>query len=305
MIAKIVQGRGFRGVINYVLDKNKAKLLYSEEIRLKDRESVAQSFITQSRMNPISKPVAHISLDFSAQDKDKLTDAMMANIAIDYMKQMGYTNTQYLIVRHYDTDHPHIHLVINRIDNNGKRISDQNEKRRSAKICLKLMKIRGLYIASGKENVKEHRLKEPDKTKYEIFHTLQSTVAHSSDWAELIGNLKKQGISTQFKYKSGTSEVQGIKFAKNGYEFSGSKIDQQFSFSKIDYQLNHNDFQAKFQIRQDFRQQQNQSSILEPATNIIGGLLNIPAPMSDYDADEAALHRQTQTKKKKRRGIRW
>jgi hypothetical protein len=86
----------------------------------------------------------------------------------------------------------------------GKRISDQNEKRHSAKICLELTKKRGLYIASGKENVKEHRLKEPDKTKYEIFHALQSAVAHSSDWAELIGNLKKQGISTQFKYKSGT-----------------------------------------------------------------------------------------------------
>jgi hypothetical protein len=53
------------------------------------------------------------------------------------------------------------------------------------------------------------------------------------------------------------------------------------------------------------QQQRNQSTILETATGIIGGLLDIPAPTSDYDADEAALQRQTQTKKKKRRGIRW
>jgi hypothetical protein len=52
-------------------------------------------------------------------------------------------------------------------------------------------------------------------------------------------------------------------------------------------------------------QAQNQSTILETATGIIGGLLDIPAPTSDYDADEAALQRQTKTKKKKRRGIRW
>ena len=69
MMAKIVQGRGFKGVINYVLDKDKAQLLYSEGIRTKDKESIIRSFIAQSQMNPISKPVAHISLNFSVQDK--------------------------------------------------------------------------------------------------------------------------------------------------------------------------------------------------------------------------------------------
>jgi len=52
MIAKIVQGRGFRGVINYVLDKDKAQLLYSEGIRTKDKETMIQSFIAQSQMKP-------------------------------------------------------------------------------------------------------------------------------------------------------------------------------------------------------------------------------------------------------------
>jgi hypothetical protein len=230
MIAKIVQGRGFKGVINYVLEKDKAKLLFAYGVRTKNLETIADSFITQSKMNPISKPVAHISLDFSAQDKEKLSDKMMLNIAAKYLQKMGYVNTQCIIASHNDTDHPHIHLVLNRINNDGKRISDKNEKRRSTKICLELTKEYGLYIASGKENVKEHRLKEPDKTKYEIYHILQSAVAKSCDWAELIGELKKAGVKTQFKYKSGTLEVQGVKFAKNGYEFRGSKIDRQFSF---------------------------------------------------------------------------
>jgi hypothetical protein len=35
------------------------------------------------------------------------------------------------------------------------------------------------------------------------------------------------------------------------------------------------------------------------ATSIIGGLLDIPAPTSDYDADEAALQLQIMMKKKK------
>ena len=67
MIANIVQGCGFKGVVNYVLDKDKAKLLYSEGVRTKDKEAIIDSFIAQSQMNPISKPVAHILLNFSAQ----------------------------------------------------------------------------------------------------------------------------------------------------------------------------------------------------------------------------------------------
>ena len=301
MIAKIVQGHGFKGVVNYVLGKDNARLLYSEGIRTKDKESVIRSFITQSQMNSISKPVAHISLNFSAQDAARLTDAAMTEIAVEYMKRTGYGNTQYIIVRHHDREHPHVHLIINRIDNDGKRISDKNEKLRNTKVCMELTKKYGLYIAKGKENVKEHRLKEPDKTKYEIYPALQSAVAQSTDWAELIRALKKSDISTQFKYKSGTSEVQGVKFAKNGYEFSGSKIDREFSFSKIDYQLNHNARTQDFQIRQEHANSQNN---LETASSILSSFLDTPSG-TDYDPEEAEFQRQQRLKKKKkRRGLR-
>jgi hypothetical protein len=128
MMAKIVQGHGFKGVINYVLDKDNAQLLYANGVRLKDKDSIIHSFITQSKVSPdITKPVAHISLDFSVQDKERLTDKTMVGIALAYLYKMGYRNTQLIIARHHDTDHPHIHLVINRIDNEGKRISDKTK----------------------------------------------------------------------------------------------------------------------------------------------------------------------------------
>ena len=104
MIAKIVQGRGFKGAVNYVLCKDKARLLYSEGVRTKDKEAIIRSFIAQSSINPITKPVAHISLNFSAQDKARLTDAAMAKIALEYMEKMGYANTQFIIVSHSDRE---------------------------------------------------------------------------------------------------------------------------------------------------------------------------------------------------------
>ena len=105
MMAKIVQGGCFKGVVNYVSDKEKAELLVSKGLRNVDKNSLIGSFITQSKLNPITKSVAHISLDFSVQDKDKLTNDMMVEIAMDYLNKMGYGNTQVLMVRHSDREY--------------------------------------------------------------------------------------------------------------------------------------------------------------------------------------------------------
>jgi hypothetical protein len=304
MMAKIVQGRGFKGVVNYVLDKDKACLLFSEGIRIKDRESIIRSFIAQSQMSHISKPVAHISLNFSVQDKDRLTDAAMAGIALEYMKKMGYGNTQYIIVGHHDRKHPHVHLVINRIDNDGKRISDKNEKFRSTKICMELTKKYGLYIAQGKENVKRHRLKEPDKTKYELYDALKVAIPKCRNWKELTEALLKQGIKTDFRYNGSTNRIQGIRFEKNGYPFNGSQIDRSCSYSKIDFQLKQNDRAQNNTIKQNHSHSQNQSSVLENVGTVLGGLFNIQPSGTDYDPDEAELLKQHKYKKKKRKGFK-
>jgi hypothetical protein len=245
MMAKIVKGQGFKGVVNYILDKAKeAEILDTNDVRLKSTDTIIQSFIFQSELNPgLTKPVGHISLDFSAQDKEKLTNGFMVQIAKDYMGRMGILDTQYLIARHYDKEHPHIHLVFNRVDNNGKTISDRNDRFRSEKICKELTREYGLYFASGKEKVKENRLREPDKTKYEIYNSLKTTVPNCQNWHQLISELKDHKIGVTFKFKGKTDEIQGVIFDKNGYSITGSKVDRQFSYSKIDHQLRVNALQ--------------------------------------------------------------
>lgn len=306
MIAKIVQGRGFQGVVNYVLDKDNARLLYAEGVRTKDKDSIIQSFVTQSRMSPkIARPVAHISLDFSVQDKAKLTDEFMVGVAQAYLKKMGYENTQYIVARHHDTDHPHIHLVINRIDNDGKRVTDQNEKLRSTKVCMELTKKYGLYIASGKENVKEHRLKEPDKTKYEIYHALQSAIPKCRNWQQLQTELKQSGITIDLRRNGDTEQVQGVRLEKNGYGFNGSKIDRSCSYSKISFQLQQNDRQQQTEIHQQpqaIRQDNSSglSSIVESGISGLGGLFDIQ-PSSGYDENEIEAKKEEAKKKKKKR----
>jgi len=70
-------------------------------------------------------------------------------------------------------------------------------------------------MSNGKENVKRDRLKEPDKTKYELYDILME-VGRSGNWDVLVANLKRQGVEVRFKHKEQTNEVQGIVFTKNG-----------------------------------------------------------------------------------------
>ena len=212
-------------------------------------------------------------------------------------------NTQYIIVRHHDTDHPHVHLVINRIDNEGKRISDQNEKLRNMKACKELTEKYGLYFAKGKENVKEHRLREPDKTKYEIYHAIKTVVPKCRNWRQLTAELQKSGIAVELKFNGETDKIQGVRFGKNGYTFNGSKIDRSCSYSKIDFQLQQNDRNQRVKIENAHYQSPsaNHTSVLESAATAIGGLFDIQ-PGNDYDEDQAEYLRQQQLKKKKKKG---
>ena len=49
--------------------------------------------------------------------------------------------------------------VFNRVDKNGRTISDKNDRILSEKICKKLTSQYSLYFANDKEQVKQHQLK--------------------------------------------------------------------------------------------------------------------------------------------------
>ena len=242
MMAKIVKGSDFKGVVDYILDKGKnVQVVAYDGLFMENKETIAMSFNAQSLMNGnVAKPVGHIALSFSKEDEPRLTNCVMGGIALEYMERMGIKDTQFFIARHFDKEHPHVHIAFNRIDNNGNTISDRHERLRSTRICKELTLIYGLHMANGKENVKRNRLKEPDKTKYELYDILKTEVGICGNWGVLVANLKRQGVEVHFSHRGQTDEIQGVVFTKNGYHFNGSKVDRRFSYSKIDAALQSN-----------------------------------------------------------------
>lgn len=242
MMAKITKGSDFKGVVDYIIDKNKnTQIVAADGLFMENKDTIAMSFDIQWQMNNrVSKPVGHIALSFSKEDEPRLTNRVMASIALEYMERMGIRDTQFFIARHFDKEHPHVHIAFNRIDNNGNTISDRNERLRSTRICKELTQKHRLHIANGKDNVKRNRLNEPDKTKYELYDILKTEVGRCGNWNVLVANLKRQGVEVHFKHRGLTDEIQGVVFTKNGYHFNGSKVDRRFSYSKIDVALQRN-----------------------------------------------------------------
>ena len=308
MIAKIIKGTNFSGVVSYMLSKceGQVKVLQANGVRSSLPNDIAHDFNLQASMRPnVQKPVCHTILSFSAHDSERLTDATMVKIANEYLHKMGYGDTQSLIVRHSDRHHPHLHICINRIGNNGKTISDHNEKYRSTKICRELTERYGLTIGEGKQEVNRSRLRGEDKLRYEIFDTIKSILPQSQTWKDFVAELEQQGITTRFKTKGNTNVVQGIIFEKDGCSFSGSEIDRTCSFSRLNAAIERNSHKQE-QINQQNEpmvHSVDESYFVTDLSEAFSEMFSMPTPSNGVDVDELRFQKKLRNRANRKRRI--
>jgi len=237
MIAKNKKGKSFGGCVRYVLNEGH-EILAAEGVLAEDAASIIRSFVIQRSGRPeIKHPVGHIPIAFSPEDSDKMTNEFLTQLAHEYMEEMGIRNTQSIIVRHHDTGHPHIHIVYNRIDNDLKVISVNNDYKRNIKTCKRLKDKYGLTYGTGKENVNRPKLTGVDKVKYQIHDEIAANLPKCTSYKDLEKRLRQAGITIRYKYRSGVKEqpenIQGISFEKSGIALKGSEIDRKFSHSNL------------------------------------------------------------------------
>ena len=244
MIAKIKTRTDFGGIVNYANDqKNKKKsatLLAHEGVCAINNKTIADSFQIQASMRPkVKSPVKHVSLAFSPHDAIRFPDneegdAFMVEIAQKWMDQMGIRNTQYIIARHHDTEHPHCHLVFNRVDNEGELISDSNERVRSAKVCRALTKEYGLYFAPKNSKARDKsRLRPYQLRKHNLRYAVLDARTNSRSWNDFLNILKGKGIDVRFSHSENSNRIRGISFSQDDYSTAGSKLDSDLSFNSL------------------------------------------------------------------------
>lgn len=146
------------------------------------------------------------------------------------------------MVRHFDKDYPHCHLVYSRINNFGDTISDSNDYSRNKDACRSLTEEYGLHISEGKQHTNVDQLRGVKKIRYEIFNAVNDAWEDRSicDFDKFKAKLKASGVGIEYKYRRGTNEVQGLWYTRKGKRFSASKIDRRFSYGNIRKHLSKN-----------------------------------------------------------------
>lgn len=246
MIGKVMTGKSFSGCVRYVVQKPEAVVLDAVGIRTGTLQAMVADFNLQRRLRPeLEKAVGHIALNWSVHDKAKLSEQIMVERAREYLEKMQIRNTQYLVVLHRDREHPHLHIIYNRVNYEGKTIPDNFQHRRNARVCRELTLRYGYYLALGKGQVNRPRLQGADKAKYALHDAIRQALPQARSWAELERLLGRQGISIDYKYKRGTDQVQGVSFRQGQLRFKGSGIDRSLSYGAISRQLEQNSRQAQ------------------------------------------------------------
>ena len=314
MIGKLKKGASFGGCIRYVTGKDEAKILASDGVLLDTNAEIAQSFELQRQLNPrIKKPVGHIALSFKPEDKPRLTDDLMTKIALEYMLMMGITDTQFIIVRHHNTANPHCHIVYNRINNEGKLISDKNDYRRNEQVTKALKSKYGLTYGTDKSKTNTRKLRNAERAKYEIHNAVKDALKVANSWLKFKSELAKRGVLLEFVYKDKErTKVQGIRFCMDGYSFKGTQISRDYSFGKLDMRFegteNHVSARANSiqQYEQGLHKNELSPSMSESNKDPWNGISSIglfaPSNVQTYEPfpeDESAKKK----KKKRRRGF--
>ena len=314
MIGKLKKGSSFAGCIRYVTGKDEAKILASDGVLLGTNAEMAQSFELQRQLNPrIKKPVGHIALSFKPEDKPRLTDEFMAKIAIEYRQMMGITDTQFIIGRHHNTDNPQCHVVYNRINNEGKLLSDRNDYRRNEQVTKALKSRYGLTYGTDKSKTNTRKLRNVERAKYEIHNAVKDALEVADSWQKFKNELAKRGVLLELGYKDKErTKVQGIRFCKDGYSFKGTQISRGYSFGKLnarfegtENQVSARDNSAR-QYEQGCRKDEHLPSMSESSQDPWNGISSIglfasanAQTFEPFPEDESAKKK----KKKRRKGF--
>jgi len=198
MVAVIKTGHSLQRILNY--NENKVKEGVAECISASNYPMDAEKLSFNHKLNRLLKQAAlnenvtrnsvHVSLNFDPNER--LSGEQLKDIADTYMQKIGFGEQPYLVYRHMDAGHPHIHIVSVKVRADGSRIDTQNIGRNQSEKARK--KIETAYGLVKAEDMK--------KKQYELKSAYTQKVQYGrSDSRRAIANVLDAILNT-YKYTS-------------------------------------------------------------------------------------------------------
>ncbi|AGA78232.1 relaxase/mobilization nuclease domain-containing protein [Echinicola vietnamensis] len=274
MVARITSGKTIRGVLHYnenKVEKRQAKFLgacgylrQDEELDFQKKLARFQKIIetnTRAKTNAL-----HISLNFSP--RDKVDEPLLWKITEDYMRGIGFGEQPYLVYRHFDAAHPHIHVVTTNIREDGQRIETHNLGRVQSEKTRKDIEQRyGLVKAEEQQRKHVNLLQSLDKAEY---GKTETKAAISNIVGEVVRHYKftslaeLNAILRQFNVTAYRGEEDSKMYQKKGLIYSisdangnrrGVPIKASSIYSKPTYKKLEMKFELNRTARKNYRNQ--------------------------------------------------
>ena len=240
MIANQVKGRGFGGTLAYVLGKDGAERIGGNMLGETAQELTAE-FSESRKLKPnVSRAVYHTSLSLPAGEH--LSHDKWNAVAGRYLEEMGFKGSQYLVVKHTDTPHDHIHLVASRIRmTDGSVVSESRDYQRSEGVLRGIEKDYGLTRVTPSREV-EHRApshgelelsrKGIPSTKLRLQALVDGAIVDRPTMTEFLGRMEARSVSV-IPNRGKHGHISGVTFLLEGEPMKGSDLGRGYTWSGL------------------------------------------------------------------------
>ncbi len=221
-VSKLIKGRGFKGALRYASSKENAQEIAAVGVFAKDADTRAAEMRAVAASARTTRPVLHSSL--ALPPGQQATDDQWKTAAETYLQNMGFDldRSQYVVTRHRDTDHDHIHIVANRVMLDGKTVADRGDFKRSHEATRAAEKAAGLEVFTGKTIEKGHLAN--------IRATVRTAAQGHPDLATFRQRLHAHGITLKESRSVSTGRLSGLSFqTPDGRVWKGSALGREFS----------------------------------------------------------------------------
>jgi hypothetical protein len=241
MIGRPVKGTGFRGVLNYLGEKEHARLLGGDMAGRNARELAREFGILRRQRPGLKRAVAHMFL--RPAPGEYLTDSQWRSIAAYYLAGMGFADSPHVL--YLDTQpHPHLHLLASRITYGGAVVSDSNDYERSLGLIRNIERQYGLRIVSAHPELASPKPGDfgrsrrtgvpPLKTRLQ---GILGSLAYPITLREYLDQLHQHGVNLLPNIAS-TGRVSGISYVYEGQIMKGSDLGRGHTWSALAGRLN-------------------------------------------------------------------
>jgi hypothetical protein len=237
MIAKAIKGRGFRGALDYDLKKEHGRVIDTNMSGITPRE-LAKEFGELRKLRPkLGKAVLHISL--SAAPGEHLSDEQWKQIAERYLHGMGLESNQYLATRHLDTEHEHIHLLVNRIRFDGGVTSDSHDYRRQETLMRTIERDFDLQRVTPSIEAQRHALTKGEieeglrtgmpSTRQRLQQLCDGAAVRCDSFTEYALRLEAVGVELVPVTQLERNKMSGLSYRLDGVMMKGSDLGKGYS----------------------------------------------------------------------------